>query len=70
MTLNEFRGDILDVPTLAKLMNVCPMTIYRHMKKKDPLPLYRTQWPDCHSGTLPPLHGCRGKVLQRKEALD
>ena len=38
MTLKEFRGDILDVPTLAKLMNVCPMTIYRHMKRKDPLP--------------------------------
>ena len=41
MTLTEFRGDILDVPTLAKLMKVCPMTIYRHMKKKDPLPGHR-----------------------------
>ena len=41
MTLQEFRGDILDVPTLAKLMNVCAMTIYRHMKRKDPLPGYR-----------------------------
>lgn len=41
MTLQKFRGDILDVPTLAKLMNVCPMTIYRHMKRKDPLPGHR-----------------------------
>jgi excisionase family DNA binding protein len=41
MTLTEFRGDILDVPTLAKLMGVCQMTIYRHMKKKDPLPGHR-----------------------------
>jgi excisionase family DNA binding protein len=31
----------LDVPTLAKLMGVCEMTIYRHMKRKDPLPGHR-----------------------------
>jgi len=36
--MNEFRGDILDVPTLAKLMGVCEMTIYRHLKRKDRLP--------------------------------
>ena len=37
----EFKGDILDVPTLAKVMGICPMTIYRHMKRKDPLPGHR-----------------------------
>jgi excisionase family DNA binding protein len=34
----EFRGDILDVPTLAKLMGCCSMTIYRHLRRKDPIP--------------------------------
>lgn len=36
--MKEFRGEMLDVPTLAKLMGVCSMTIYRHLKDKDPLP--------------------------------
>jgi excisionase family DNA binding protein len=37
-TMRKFKGDILDVPTLAKLMGVCPMTIYRHLKRRDPIP--------------------------------
>lgn len=41
MILKEFQGDILDVGTLAKLMGVCPMTIYRHLKRKDPIPGHR-----------------------------
>ncbi len=41
--LREFRGDILDVPTLAKLMNVCKMTIYRYLKLKDPLPGHKAK---------------------------
>lgn len=36
--MKEFRGEILDVPTLAEFMGVCPMTIYRHLKKRDPIP--------------------------------
>lgn len=36
--MREFRGDILDVPTLAKLLGCCEMTIYRHLKRKDKLP--------------------------------
>ena len=36
--LKEFRGDILDVATLAKLMGRCEMTIYRYLKSKDPIP--------------------------------
>lgn len=41
--LREFRGDILDVPTLAKLMGVCNMTIYRYLRLKDPLPGHRAR---------------------------
>jgi excisionase family DNA binding protein len=36
--IKDFREDILDVDTLSKIMGVCEMTIYRHMKRKDPLP--------------------------------
>jgi excisionase family DNA binding protein len=35
--MKEFRGGILDVATLAKLLGCCEMTIYRHMKRRDPL---------------------------------
>ncbi len=38
MTIKEFRGDILDVSTLAKLLGCCEMSVYRYMKKRDPLP--------------------------------
>ncbi len=41
MTLKEFRGDILDVSTLAKLMGRCQMTIYRYLKSKDPIPVHK-----------------------------
>ena len=41
--LKEFRGDILDVPTLAEFMGVCKMTIYRYMKLKDPLPGHKAK---------------------------
>ena len=41
--LKEFRGDILDVPTLAKFMGVCTMTIYRYLKMKDPIPGHRVR---------------------------
>jgi len=43
MTVKEFRGDILDVSTLAKLMGVCNMTVYRYLKLKDPLPGHRAK---------------------------
>jgi excisionase family DNA binding protein len=36
--IKEFKGEILDVETLAKFMGVCSMTIYRHLKRKDPIP--------------------------------
>jgi excisionase family DNA binding protein len=36
--MREWKGDILDVSTLAKLMGVCEMSIYRYMKRRDPLP--------------------------------
>lgn len=36
--IKEFRGDILDVQSLAQLMGVCEMTIYRYLKLRDPLP--------------------------------
>jgi excisionase family DNA binding protein len=39
--MKEFRGDILDVATLAKLLGVCPMTVYRHMRRRDRLPGHR-----------------------------
>ncbi len=39
----EFRGDILDVPTLAKLLGLCPMTIYRYLKLRDPLPGHKVK---------------------------
>jgi len=41
--MKEFRGDILDVDTLAKLMGVCKMTIYRYLKLRDPLPGHRVK---------------------------
>ena len=41
--LKEFGGDILDVPTLAKFMGVCRMTIYRYLKLKDPLPGHKAK---------------------------
>jgi len=41
--LKEFRGDILDVPTLAHLMGVCKMTIYRYLKLRDPLPGHKAK---------------------------
>lgn len=43
MTVKEFRGDILDVSTLAKLMGICNMTIYRYLKLKDPLPGHKAK---------------------------
>ncbi len=52
--LKEFRGDILDVPTLAKLLGVCKMTIYRYLKLKDPLPG----------------HKAKGKILFFKEEVE
>jgi excisionase family DNA binding protein len=41
--LKEFRGEILDVATLAKLMGVCQMTVYRYLKLKDPLPGHKAR---------------------------
>lgn len=41
--LKEFRGDVLDVDTLAKLLGVHKMTIYRYLKLKDPLPGHRAK---------------------------
>lgn len=41
--LREFRGNILDVSTLAKLMGVCNMTIYRYLKLRDPLPGHKAK---------------------------
>ena len=41
--LKEFQGDILDVDTLAKLMGVCKMTVYRYLKLKDPLPGHKAK---------------------------
>jgi excisionase family DNA binding protein len=41
--MKEFRGDILDVETLAKVMGVCSMTIYRYLKLKDPLPGHKAK---------------------------
>lgn len=43
MTLKEFRGDILDVDTLSKIMGICKMTIYRYLKLKDPLPGHKAK---------------------------
>jgi len=39
--MENFKSDILDVPTLAKLLNRCPMTVYRYLKSKDPIPGFR-----------------------------
>jgi len=39
--LRNLRVEILDVPTLAKYLNRCPMTIYRWMKQDDPIPFYK-----------------------------
>lgn len=36
--IKEFKGEILDVETLAKLMGCCTMTIYRYLKRKEPIP--------------------------------
>ncbi len=41
--LKEFRGEVLDVPTLAELMGVCRMTIYRYLKLRDPLPGHKAK---------------------------
>lgn len=41
--LREFKGDILGVETLAKVMGVCSMTIYRYLKLKDPLPGHKAK---------------------------
>lgn len=41
--MKEFRGDILDVETLSKIMGVCKMTIYRYLKLKDPLPGHKAK---------------------------
>ncbi|MBM4308809.1 MAG: helix-turn-helix domain-containing protein [Deltaproteobacteria bacterium] len=41
--LKEFRGDLLDVDTLAKFMGVCKMTIYRYLRLKDPLPGHKVK---------------------------
>ena len=36
--LRNLKAEILDIAGLAKLMGCCPMTIYRHLKRKDPIP--------------------------------
>jgi excisionase family DNA binding protein len=41
--MKEFVGDLLDVETLAKLMGVCKMTVYRYLKLKDPLPGHKAK---------------------------
>ncbi len=35
------KEDILDVQGVAKLMQACTMTVYRYMKRKDPLPHHK-----------------------------
>lgn len=50
----EFKGDILDVEILAKILGVCKMTIYRYLKMEDPLPG----------------HKVRGKILFFKEEVE
>ena len=39
----EFKGDILDVDSLSKVMGCCKMTVYRYMKLKDPLPGHKAK---------------------------
>lgn len=41
--LRDFRGDILDVETLAQVMGICKMTIYRYLRLKDPLPGHKAK---------------------------
>jgi hypothetical protein len=41
--MKEFRGEILDVDTLSKLMGVCKMTVYRYRALKDPLPGHKAK---------------------------
>lgn len=41
--LREFKGDILDVETLASVMGICKMTVYRYLKLKDPLPGHKAK---------------------------
>ncbi len=41
--LKNQKAEILDVPTVAKLLGVCNMTIYRYMKLKDPLPGHKAR---------------------------
>jgi predicted DNA-binding transcriptional regulator AlpA len=41
--LKEFRGDILDVPTLSHLLGISRMTIFRYRKLKDPLPSHKAR---------------------------
>lgn len=41
--VREFKGDILDVETLAQVMGICKMTIYRYLKLKDPLPAHKAK---------------------------
>ena len=36
--LRNLRIEILDVPTLAKSIGRCEMSIYRYLKLKDPIP--------------------------------
>lgn len=41
--IKEFKGEILDVETLAELIGVCKMTVYRYLKLKDPLPGHKAK---------------------------
>lgn len=41
--LKNRKPETLDVSGVAELMKVCPMTIYRYLKMKDPLPSYKAR---------------------------
>ena len=42
--MREFRGDLLNVDGLSKLMGVCRLIIYRYLKPlKDPPPGYKAK---------------------------
>jgi excisionase family DNA binding protein len=41
--LRDLKVEILDVKLLAKLLNRCPMTIYRWMKQNDPIPYHKVR---------------------------
>ncbi len=41
--LKNQKAEILDVPTVARFLGVCTMTIYRYMKLKDPLPGHKAR---------------------------